>query len=534
MLTIKRRIPDFCLRKEKILSIIVYSSFSLILFIIAILVKSAFSDWYIKENGVSFFWTLKPGINGSSPIVWYIEAYNDARYYYVPYLRAFRFENWNPYAGGSGALNGYAYGPMFIYWLYLISLLVSLFNPNMAKETMLLDSVKWSHIVFDALSVPLLYIIITQLKFLKNNEIRKHGIAVLASLFLIVSPFNLFYVDGLWLNIPHMSFFTLLTLFLFIKKHYNGAALSLSIAWMSKQMPLFLFIPFFFIIWKERQSLKEAFIAFFIPFLLYTIIISLPWFYFTPYEFLHRVFGPGKPLTVIELTPAYYGYTVTLAHSFKFMHIDWLATFYAEINAYQIPFFFFYFIAVLYSYFYGKEIGESEELSIIFTTWVIILTHVFIARGIYKYYNAFLSPFVILSFVVFFYKKREEFLQWIICLYGKVTKFLLKKLKLKNSKSTSATAIELFGFSLFTFMVATFYSYSFLIIIKSRYLNPIFLLLLLLFVSLLLPSELYQTIVQKKKYIMIKEDIILILTTICSSIKKLSKKTTAFITKNKL
>ena len=101
------------------------------------------------QNLNHFYWYHTDG--GEIVKIWYLEMYSDASYYYEPYLESFRYENWNPYAGGEDALNGYAYGPMFIYGIYFISLFVSLFFPQLEMNELVTESVKWKHIVFNVL-----------------------------------------------------------------------------------------------------------------------------------------------------------------------------------------------------------------------------------------------------------------------------------------------------------------------------------------------------------------------------------------------
>ncbi|MHA2357905.1 MAG: hypothetical protein ACXABK_03960, partial [Candidatus Heimdallarchaeaceae archaeon] len=114
------------------------------MFSLSLYFKNLISLWYWRNHGAGFYWTHYNGTEVET--VWYIEAYSDASYYYEPYLMSFRYDNWNPYAGGEGPLNGYAYGPMFIYGLYFFSIFVGLFNPGMEKELLVQQSVKWTHI----------------------------------------------------------------------------------------------------------------------------------------------------------------------------------------------------------------------------------------------------------------------------------------------------------------------------------------------------------------------------------------------------
>ena len=515
--------------RERAIEMLKISLIAVILFAFAMIMKDLFSTWYLEQNGSSFYWTLTSGTSGEESVVWYIESYNDASHYYEPYLQAFRFENWNPYSGGSypkDPLNGYAYGPLFIYSIYFISIFVSLFNPGMERELLITESIKWSHIVFDALTVALLYIVITQLKsFQKRRDINKHAIGILAGIGLTFMPMNLIYVDSRFLNIPQMTFFTLLALILFLKEKYRISALFLTIAWLSKQMTLFIVPIWFLIIWKKK-SLKTALVDFVVPFLIATFLFSLPWLVLTPESYTRRVLGPGRALSTADLSPMYNGVTVSLAHSFKYLEIDFLSKFYLTLNKYQIPFFLFYIIAALIAYFNGKKIGENETYFCVFTTWLILLTHVFIARGVYKYYGAFFSPFLLLGAVMLLDDYLFDLLNKIIHREGKsednkentIEKVDVSEEKAADTKETSfiqsIVTTEKFkdlalGFS-FILCCGGFYYYTWIIIIKSRHLHPLFLLILFMLVSLLIPQSMYKSLFKKKNYVMIKDDTVYI------------------------
>ena len=500
----------------KFLKIAIIILISISLFVVSLIIKNKVSIWYWDIHGQGFYWT-NPELFGKKyeGIVWYIEAYVDASYYYEPYLQSFRFENWNPYAGGPGPLNGYAYGPMFIFGLYFISLFVSLFYPNMPISELVPLSVKWTHITFDSLSVVMVYLIVVFLKTFKKSELKKHCYGFLVASIFAFMPINLIYVDSLYLNTPQMTFFTLLSLLLFIKDRYRVGAFMLSIAWLTKQMPLFLLIPWFFIVWKKK-SLKSAFLDYLFPFLLTTFIISLPWLILTPKSYLVRVFGPGRPYKQFNVETAldasFNGWTVTLAHSFLYLGCEKLAVFYYTINKYMIPFVIFYALAVIIAYFNGEKIGNNESHQIIFTTWVLINTHLFISRGIYKYYNSFLTPFVVISLLVFFDDVIPRIIKKTYEYSAKKTKNQLNidKSNQKNMDHNNKYFAVIFHISLIiTFLgsCAAFYYFNYVLIINSRHLHPLYLLILFVIMSLLIVPSFYFSIFKSENYKMTWNDI---------------------------
>ena len=531
------------LTRERKINLLVTIIICISLLTFSFAIKNFFSEWYWREQSKVYAWEFNwPQYNttvvtfengtivttGTLNITrtWFIEAYNDAAHYYEPYLFTFRFQNWNPYSGGTyekDPLHGYAYGPMFIYGLYLISLFVSLFNPGLGRADIVAKSVKWTHIAFDAFCVVTFYLIIISLKAFRERKITKHTLGFLSSTFFLFVPINLLYVDCIHLNTPQMAFFTLLSFLFFIKEKYRVSAFFLAVAWLSKQMPLFLLIPWLFIIWKKK-SLKESLLDFLVPFLVTTFLLSLPWLFISPYAYVWRVFGPGKPITEIDLDLI--THTVTFSHSFEFLGKPGLANFYTTINNFMIPFLLAYVVVVLISYFRGKKIGNDETVFTIFTSWVLINTHLFISRGIYKYYNAFLTPFVFLSILVFLESQISS-------LIDKRKKKLNKleeekdeegKERLNFSNRNLAILKNASLYVSFLLSCAFFYYWNFVLIAKDRNLHPLFLLILFVLVSLLLPPDLYNSLVEKKSYIMIKEDSIEFYHKTTQALKKIQAK----------
>ncbi len=537
-------------KRKKRIHIFIIILICILLFCLSLILKNIMSDWYWsfrRSIGGGFSWNQVnsteiyqawyanvywEGFNNDfgtivSVNTWHIEAYVDASYYYEPYLYNFRFLNWNPYAGGEGPLAGYAYGPIFIYGLSLISLFVSLLNPNMSRTITVSESVKWTHIVFDSLCVVMLYLIVISLRAFKDKKTKKHIIGFLGASSLMLMPINLLYVDSIYLNIPQMTLFTMIALLLFMREKYKLSAFMLTIAWLSKQMPLFLLAPWFLIIWKKK-NLRTAIIDFLFTFLLTSFIISIPWVFVSPYDYFAKLFGPGKPLAVLSLEDAYRGSTVTLAHTFLYLGSESLAQFYKVINDYMVPFLLIYIISLLITYFRGKEIGKGESLFTLHTTWIILISHAFLSRGVYKYYDAFITPFIVLVIILY----SDKFICIVIKKLRKGPQFASHK-DLKGNENEEKTQKiwitalqESLFYVLFLGLTALFYYFNFIIITKSRFLHPLYLLISFAVVSVLFPPSILISLFEIKNYKMLKEDIVLIFKSILQFFKKI------FIQKN--
>ncbi len=483
------------LHKEEIVNALIIVLTASFLFILSLYTKNAFNEWYFKQKGIGFYYYPDPS---DSKNVWYVEAYSDASYYYIPYLYSFRYQNWNPYSGGKGPLDGYAYGPLFIYGMYFISLFVSLFNPTYTHDKVVVKSIQWTHIVFDSLSVVVLYFIIINVKTLKKKKYFKHFVGLVTGIIYICVPVNLVYIDALSLNIPQMTFFTLLAILMFNKEKYTVSAFFFTLAWLSKQMPLFLVPPLFLILWKKRDGggLYIAIMKFLLPFILMSILFSLPWLILTPYAYIVKLFAPGKPLDFVFLSSKYNGYTVTLANSFLQLGSESLANIYLWLNKYMIPFFIFYITALLIAYFNGKELSNNESQLFIYLTIVVLITHVFISRGIYKYYDGFISPFYIITLSVFFSELSS------------------------NIRNISKITSEILTSSYIIFSSIILYYVNFIIIIKSRFLHPFYLLLIFILFAVMLNNNYYQSLFKKENYAMIIRDFKIIVKTVFHRKKK--------------
>ena len=241
---------NFKILKEKLtIDIVLAVIISIGLFALALYLKEMIGGWIFDHTLWEYNQTYTSPSGEQS--IWYFETYGDANTYYREYLEAFKSGTWNPYKRSEERLDFYVYGPVFIYGLWFVSLFVGAFNPDYIIDFITLDTVKWTAIVFDALTVMMLYIMVSELKVFKERRIAKHLFGILAACVLIVAPMNLYYIDAYYLNIPQMTFFTMVSIFLFMKERYRFSAYFMTLAWLTKQIPLFLIIPMTLILIKR-------------------------------------------------------------------------------------------------------------------------------------------------------------------------------------------------------------------------------------------------------------------------------------------
>jgi hypothetical protein len=254
----------------------------------------------------------------------------------------------------------------------------------------------------------------------------------------------------------------------------------------------------------------------------------------TPFSYLWRVFGPGNPVQNFNPITAFdfNGRTVTLAHSFLYLGNEQLALFYHQINLYMIPFLLFYALTVVITYFNGRKIGEKESSLIILSTWILVGTHLFISRGVYKYYNAFLTPFIVISLLVFLdeigskilekHREKEEAKEYAEHIRSKrspnsnqkesqeaTNQILLFFKKLIDPfEKNLVIVIDYMGLLLaFLGACCLFYYFNWILIVNSRFLHPFYLLILCIAISLLIPPSYYASLFKSKNYWTILKDL---------------------------
>ena len=478
---------------------------SIALFCLAMYLKDIIGEIIFNEVQWSFSFTH---MTEEGPVIWYFEIYQDSIYYYDSFLEAFRYDGWNPYVRSEGRLDYYLYGPIFIYSLYFTSLFVSAFEPNLARELLLHKSVKWTALTYDALSVVMLYVLILCLKDFKEKKIRRHIIGLIAAFAYIFMPVNLLYIDSIHLNGSQMTFFTLVMLIFFLREKFRLSAYFLTIAFLSKQIPLFFLIPLFSILWKNH-NLSFAYRKFLKPFLFSNLILAIPWIFLTPHLYIGRIFAAGRSLWYVTLTEEGIRHGVTLAHSILYLGSKFLANVYMYINIPMMPFIIFYGMALLISHFNAEKIRKDETIFIGYLTWLLLIIHVFMARGIFKYYDIFLSPFLIL-FSLLFINRGLRMLKIIID-KKKGTSFPDNEIIDSEDAllSSKLKIILYFAFLCISFLIciAIIYGVNWFIMITIRFMHPTILLGITFFISFFLPMDFYKSLVKKENYSILKKDI---------------------------
>ena len=353
-----------------------------VLFFSILAMKILLINWFNSNIGDFFYLTKSDGAasilrkilfsHPTSPIP--TQAYDDVWYHYIPYVEAFS-NGWNPYTNSglpADSITGkYNYGPLYIIFISIGTILFDM-DP--------FNSIYWSNLLFDVSGMVVFYLI--------ARHYKDKFLSILITIILSFSPVMFLYVDFKLLNMPQMTFFTLLFFLLFLKGRHNGAVISLAFGFMTKFIPVFIMLPLLIYYWRingRQFALKK-----FLLFLVYTLVLMLPFFILSPSGFMDQFLSAGAPYqednsSILQVIRAQVLNNIGFILWFALLAIIiWFSHEKIEQCDYTKLRIFTYFLFGVHSTFWG-----------IYT------------RG-FKYYDVLLLPFVTLTF--FIYSEKE--LRW--------------------------------------------------------------------------------------------------------------------------
>jgi len=326
-----------------------------------------------------------------------LEGFYDFKHFYYNWANAWYTGDWNPFPRWQEtALNMndplylYSYPPIFLY------ILLSVWRPGMVNFW-----IAFPMILTDALCSGIIFLIIKNI-FKDKLSI---GYAIFGGLLFALSPINIIYNGVYWLNPGPVTLFTLIALYFVIKKKWTGAFFWLAIATMTKQNAMFFTYPIFFMMIGsklQKDSIKKTIIdslLIIFLFLFVCFICSIPWIFINPLNYGVHLLYPGKRMnltTVIEIPES----NNTIEFSFSLLALGfqgWFLDFVAfGINSmiFMIASASIIAIVILWRT-YNKKMDTIE-----FFEWMalyIILTHIFMPRGVYKFYSAYYMPLLLIA-----------------------------------------------------------------------------------------------------------------------------------------
>lgn len=336
----------------------------------------------ISNENPSKYWGKLLGASDKTKLQW--EGYFDWTYYYGPYISNF-LDGWNPYSGHrqpNDPLNGYVYGPFYIYF---VSIPAWLFGVSA------LESAVWSNVFFDSLNVGMVYLIA------RVTSSRK--VSLFAAFLYFFSPVVLFYSIVRVLNMPQVTFFVLVFIYLILKNHDDSALLALVIAILTKQVALFLIGPAVVYWYRKYGPLKGT--SFPLLALIYLIIGSYPWIAITFRSYMIRLLAPGRGKVKPEIPDG--GVAVTLADSFYYLGLTNFSEFVlVALNSFNYMGLMLVISAITgwLIFFSYSEVIEKPRQHIRLYLFFLLGIHATLARGIYKYYDPLFIPFIVLALVM--------------------------------------------------------------------------------------------------------------------------------------
>lgn len=323
-----------------------------------------------------------------------IEPYSDFTYYYMTFVRLFLQGNM-PYTDALWVPDGiqvHIYTPVFLYITTGFSFIPSeVLYPDIQSAALALGRdldflrVGFSFVVFDLATCVVMYAIARKLT--KNRMI-----PVVVLLVYALNPISIWWGNYLWLSTPIHTFFLTLGFYFMIRGDLRWAAFWVTVATMIKQtagllLPVILFLEY-------GRSTKRAIISFGIMATVF-LAFSMPYLVLIPTNYLSAITAGTGPYWFFETLPAY-THPVPVSVLAFYLH-EPLKLFFILLVYYGIPF------AVFLALFWISAASLNQTSQSIYQKQLVTLAlllslamHLFLPRGIYKYYLIALLPFLIL------------------------------------------------------------------------------------------------------------------------------------------
>jgi len=323
-----------------------------------------------------------------------VEAYSDFAYYYMNFVRAFVQGNL-PYTEALYTIEGsqvYIYPPLFVYILSAFYFLpTEVLFPDIQFTAVLLARdldflrVGFAFIVFDLATCIVIY---ATAKRLTENRI----IPLVALLVFALNPVSLWWGNYLWLSTPIHTFFLVLGFYLMIRGNLRWALVIVTVATMVKQTAGLL-IP---VIWflEYRRGLRHLLIAIGITAIV-GIVLSLPYLVLYPtsyiealiaglgsYRFYDELPAMTHPIPVSTLAFFWPEPFKAIVFNLVYLAIPWI-----------IALMSFWIISYMIS---EHSLSAYREQLLLVALLLSLSAHIFLSRGIFKFYLIALLPFLIL------------------------------------------------------------------------------------------------------------------------------------------
>jgi hypothetical protein len=323
-----------------------------------------------------------------------VEAFSDFSYYYLNFVQAF-VEGNLPYTEALYMIDDsqtYIYPPLFVYILGLFYYIPSeLLFPNVHTTAIILARdiaplrVGFAFLVFDLATCAVMY---GAARKLTQNQF----VPIVVMLAFALNPISLWWGNYLWLSTPIHTFFLVLGFFFMIRGNLQWAVVWVTVAAMTKQTAALLIPMIWFL--EYRQGLKRMGISVGITALV-GVTLSLPYLFLYPstylsaltagmgsYWFYDQLPAPTHPIPVSVLAFLWPEPFKSIIFFLVFNSIPWI-----------LGLTFFWIVSYLIA---DQPRSVYHKQFLLVALLLSLVAHIFLPRGIYKFYLIALLPFLIL------------------------------------------------------------------------------------------------------------------------------------------
>ncbi|NHJ86387.1 MAG: hypothetical protein FK734_13065 [Asgard group archaeon] len=163
------------------------------------------------------------------------------------------------------------------------------------------------------------------------------------------------------------------------------------------------------------------------------LLLSVPWGFISPYQYVRHMLFPGRPIEIrfTPITPAHND-CVSFAISLQQLGLEGLLLAFTSFGNYSMFFMILSASLISVPMFIRSYKGKMDGIE--FFEWIApytIFTHIFMPRGVYKFYTAYYVPMII------------------VALIGSITHFTQDNKTLPISMTVSTTLVLGFNVGLF-------------------------------------------------------------------------------------
>jgi len=321
-------------------------------------------------------------------------GFADFGYYYHSWITGWFEDGWFPYQWVEPAdvYDYYSYPPVFLYFLVLI------WRPGMSNLWM-----AFPMILADAACAGVVYLILRECIKKETSRV----IAFIGGFLMAIAPINIIYDGIYWLNPGPVTLITLIAFYFAVKKKWWQAFFWLAIATMTKQNGLFFTYPMFMVMLGEKartKSIREAIIESIVNAMLFVgvlLLLSIPYIFIDPYQYIRHMMFPGRGMEFLFVPPnPAPNDCVSFAKSLQEIGLGGFLLAIISFGNYNMLWMILSANVIAVSMFVRSYRGKLDGIE--FFEWIsiyVILTHIFMPRGVYKFYVAYFVPMILVAFM---------------------------------------------------------------------------------------------------------------------------------------